>query len=161
MKHIFYLHLGSNQGDRAQNILSAIDKIDIEIGKVLECSQMYETEPWGLTNQPFFINLALKCQSELSPREVLSKSKEIEASFGPEKETKWGPRLLDIDILYCDDLILDGDIVIPHPQIPYRNFVLIPLMEIAGDMVDPKTQMTIEELYDLCDDEGEVLIYED
>ena len=87
---------------------------------------------------------------------------EIEAELGGGKLVKWGPRNIDIDILYCDDTILQSELLtIPHPQLYNRNFVLIPLLEIAGDFIDPVKKLTIDELYDECTDEGEVLLYED
>lgn len=161
MSHTYYLHLGSNQGNRKENLEKAIQLIKNTIGEVSNQSLMYETEPWGLKDQPNFINMAIECESNLEPFELINKAKDIEKSFGAEKDIKWGPRLLDIDILYCDDIVMEGELTIPHPQIANRNFVLIPLMEIAGDFVDPKLNTSIEDLYDVCEDESEVLIYED
>jgi 2-amino-4-hydroxy-6-hydroxymethyldihydropteridine diphosphokinase len=157
--HKYYLHLGSNQGDRFQILNTCVEQIDKHIGQVEDKSPIYETEPWGLKDQSPFLNQALLCHSSLSPADLLAKAKDIERSIGKEKEERWGPRLLDIDILYCDDIILEGNPQIPHPEIANRNFVLVPLMSIAGDHVDPRHQKTIEELYDNCEDECEVYLW--
>jgi 2-amino-4-hydroxy-6-hydroxymethyldihydropteridine diphosphokinase len=159
--HKYYLHIGSNQGDRLQILQSCVDAIAKSIGSVTDTSSIFETEPWGMKDQNAFLNQALLCHSSLEPGELLAKAKQIEASVGKGKEERWGPRLLDIDILYCDDLIIEGNPQIPHPEIANRNFVLIPMMEIAPDFMDPKHQKTIDELYDLCEDTCEVYQYGD
>jgi 2-amino-4-hydroxy-6-hydroxymethyldihydropteridine diphosphokinase len=161
MNHTYFLHLGSNQGERKENLEKAIEQIKLTIGKVIKQSLIYETEPWGLKDQPNFLNMAIECYSGLKPHDLIVQAKAIEESIGTKKDTKWGPRLIDIDILYCEDLVLEGELTIPHPQIANRNFVLIPLMEIAGDFIDPNSKLTIEELYDVCEDIGEVMIYEE
>jgi 2-amino-4-hydroxy-6-hydroxymethyldihydropteridine diphosphokinase len=158
--YTYYLHLGSNQGERLNNLNQATQLIENGIGKIMTFSSVYETEPWGLVDQPDFLNQAVCCTSVKSPAEVLKLAKDIESSFGPGKEVNWGPRLLDIDILYCDDLILVGEPTIPHPQIANRNFVLIPMMEIAGDFIDPVSEQTIDELYENCNDVSEVYLYD-
>lgn len=155
----YYLHLGSNSGDRLQMLSSAIQAIESKIGKVVDKSSIYETEPWGLKEQEDFLNQALIVDSNHSVDEVFTITKEIEKDLGSAKTVQWGPRAIDIDILYADHLVLDTpSLKIPHPQLYNRNFVLIPLMEIAGDFIDPLKNISIEEIYDECEDEGEVLI---
>ncbi len=159
---IYYLHLGSNQGDRKITLQKALQKIEEQVGQIVAESSIYETEPWGLKNQENFLNMAITVKSSKSPDQVFEITKAIEASFGGVKTVKWGPRVIDIDILYCDQLVIKTDtLTIPHPQLYERNFVLIPLLEIAGDFVDPVLNKSIDEIYDTCKDEGEVFIYEE
>lgn len=158
----YYLHLGSNKGDRTAFLTDAIKQIVAKIGKVTAQSAIYQTEPWGKKDQDEFLNMAIIVESSLEPEDTLTAAKKIEVAMGSEKKEKWGPRIIDIDILYCDDLIMEkDDLVIPHPHIYERNFVLIPLMEIAGDFIDPVKEMSIEDIFDLCKDESEVLLYEE
>lgn len=155
----YYLHLGSNTGDRLSMLSTAISSIESKIGKVVDKSSIYETEPWGLKEQEHFLNQAIIVDTELAVEEVFGITKDIEKEMGSFKSVQWGPRAIDIDILYADHLVMDTPTLkIPHPQLYHRNFVLIPLMEIAGDFVDPLKNMSIDEIYDVCEDEGEVLI---
>ncbi|HLO53204.1 MAG TPA: 2-amino-4-hydroxy-6-hydroxymethyldihydropteridine diphosphokinase [Saprospiraceae bacterium] len=160
--HSYYLHLGSNKGDRTSYLSNALKQITAKIGQVTDQSAIYQTEPWGKKDQDDFLNMAIKVESNLAPEDALNAAKKIETDMGSEKKEKWGPRIIDIDILYCDDLIMEKDnLVIPHPHIYERNFVLIPLMEIAGDFIDPVKEMSIEDIFDLCKDESEVLLFEE
>lgn len=160
--HTYYLHLGSNKGDRTSYLSNAIKQITAKIGQVTDQSAIYQTEPWGKKDQDEFLNMAIKVESNLAPEDALNAAKKIETDMGSEKKEKWGPRIIDIDILYCDDLIMEKyNLVIPHPHIYERNFVLIPLMEIAGDFIDPVKEMSIEDIFDLCKDESEVLMFEE
>lgn len=160
--HTYYLHLGSNKGDRTSYLSNAIKQITAKIGQVTDQSAIYQTEPWGKKDQDDFLNMAIKVESNLAPEDALNAAKKIETDMGSEKKEKWGPRIIDIDILYCGDLIMEKDnLVIPHPHIYERNFVLIPLMEIAGDFIDPVKEMSIEDIFDLCKDESEVLLFEE
>ena len=160
--HTYYLHLGSNKGDRTSYLSNAIKQITAKIGQVTDQSAIYQTEPWGKKDQDDFLNMAIKVESNLVPEDALNAAKKIETDMGSEKKEKWGPRIIDIDILYCNDLIMEKDnLVIPHPHIYERNFVLIPLMEIAGDFIDPVKEMSIEDIFDLCKDESEVLMFEE
>jgi len=160
--HSYYLHLGSNQGDRNDFLQKALQLISEKIGTINIKSNIYETEPWGIKEQENFLNMAIEVKSTKSPEDVIQSIKSIESSLGSSKSVKWGPRNIDIDVLYCDDLIIESsEITIPHPHIQDRNFVLIPLLEIAGDFTDPVHKMTIDELYDLCKDTGEVFIFEE
>lgn len=160
--HSYYLHLGSNKGDRNDFLQKALQLISEKIGTINLKSNIYETEPWGMKEQENFLNMAIEVKSTKSPEDVIQSIKSIESSLGSSKSVKWGPRNIDIDVLYCDDLIIESsEITIPHPHIQDRNFVLIPLLEIAGDFTDPAHKMTIDELYDLCKDTGEVFIFEE
>lgn len=159
--HNYYLHLGSNQGNKIQMLELAIQAIETKIGKIVIQSSIYETEPWGLKEQENFLNMALKVESNKDVLEVLNITKSIEAEIGREKTVQWGPRNIDIDILYCDDLVLDtAHLKIPHPQLYNRNFVLIPMIEIAGEFIDPVKKLSMDDLYEECTDDGEVFLYE-
>ena len=134
MQHTLYLGLGSNLGDKQQNIAMAVEKIEELIGHV-ECqSALHITEPWGFQSDNMFVNAAVKCVTILSPHEVLEKTKDIERQMGRTTKSVDGPykdRIIDIDILLYDDMeINDPDLVIPHPLMHQRDFVMKPLNEI-------------------------------
>ena len=133
--HIVYLSLGSNMGDRERFLRFAVEKIEEIAGcKVLKESAILKTKAWGKTDQPDFLNMAIKIECSLLPQELLEKLQEIEAAAGRERLIKWGPRTLDIDILLYDDLkISTPTLTIPHPLMQERDFVMIPLNEIKGD----------------------------
>lgn len=157
-----FLHLGSNEGNRLEMIKNAISMIENKIGKVTDKSALYETEAWGLKDQPDFINQAIKVSTTLSASDTLNLCKSIEADLGGIKKEKWGQRSIDIDLLFWNDSVMKNDnLTLPHPHIENRNFVLIPLMEIAGDYIHPVLNKTIEEIFDDCEDECEVLLYEE
>lgn len=134
MQHTLYLGLGSNLGDKQQNIAMAVEKIEELIGHV-ECqSALHITEPWGFQSDNMFVNAAVKCVTILSPHEVLEKTKDIEWQMGRTTKSVDGTykdRIIDIDILLYDDMeINDPDLVIPHPLMHQRDFVMKPLNEI-------------------------------
>ena len=134
MQHTLYLGLGSNLGDKQQNIAMAVEKIEELIGHV-ECqSALHITEPWGFQSDNLFVNAAVKCVTILSPHEVLEKTKDIERQMGRTTKSVDGTykdRIIDIDILLYDDMeINDPDLVIPHPLMHQRDFVMKPLNEI-------------------------------
>lgn len=134
MQHTLYLGLGSNLGDKQQNIAMAVEKIEELIGHV-ECqSALHITEPWGFQSDNMFVNAAVKCVTILSPHEVLEKTKDIERQMGRTTKSVDGiykDRIIDIDILLYDDMeINDPDLVIPHPLMHQRDFVMKPLNEI-------------------------------
>jgi 2-amino-4-hydroxy-6-hydroxymethyldihydropteridine diphosphokinase len=153
------IHLGSNLGDRIAMLRKAIDLLSNGIGRVLVLSSVYETEPWGLKEQAHFLNMALIMETEHNPLALLQKLKQIESDMGAIKEVKWGPRAIDMDIILFGDQKIDSDILkIPHPSMHNRNFVLIPVMEIAGDWVHPFLEKTVEELYEESTDDLEVYL---
>jgi 2-amino-4-hydroxy-6-hydroxymethyldihydropteridine diphosphokinase len=156
-----YLHLGSNIGDRKGIIDDAIKLIGSQIGKIRAQSNTYETEPWGVHGQDDYLNVAVLCETYIKPMQILAEIQKIESTLGRIRTAPLSPRTIDIDILMIDRIILnDKLLVIPHPKISERNFVLIPLMEIAGDVELPGKQKTIEELYEECKDPCEVRVYE-
>jgi len=143
-----YLLLGSNLGDREQLIEDAIKQIANEIGEVFIRSSVYETEAWGNEDQPSFLNIALGVKTKLTPIDVLNKALEIELELGRVRYEKWGSRLIDIDLIFYDDIVVDmgAELQIPHPQMQYRKFVLEPLAEIAPDYIHPGLKITVREV---------------
>jgi 2-amino-4-hydroxy-6-hydroxymethyldihydropteridine diphosphokinase len=142
-----YIGIGSNLGNRQYHCLKAIELIERSGQKISKISSLYETEPWGVRKQPAFINMAVEIETGLPPRELLILCKRIEKRMGRKKTVRWGPRVIDLDILLYDDLaVKDDDIVIPHPLMHRRAFVLEPLSEIAPEKVHPLLKKKITDL---------------
>jgi 2-amino-4-hydroxy-6-hydroxymethyldihydropteridine diphosphokinase len=140
------LSLGSNLGNRAENLSAARECLG-QFFNVQRSSSVYETSPWGFTQQPDFLNQVLVGLTELPPFLLLERIKGIEKRLGREDTHRYGPRLIDLDILFYGDLVLKTpELVIPHPMIPERPFVLIPLAEIVPDYVHPIMGTTIEQM---------------
>jgi 2-amino-4-hydroxy-6-hydroxymethyldihydropteridine diphosphokinase len=141
-----YLCMGSNLGDREEYFLRAMKKIEILIGPILARSAFYETNAWGYESENKFLNACIIVRTALKPRDCLLSLKDIESSLGRLKNTKKGysDRVIDIDILFYDSLIVnDNELVIPHPRLHERFFVLNPLSEIAPDFIHPVLKKTI------------------
>ena len=118
------------------------------VGRVTQKSKLYETQAWGVTNQSDFINQAVAVETSLNPQKLLEQILKIENEMGRERTTKWAERTIDIDILLYDNFVVnEPNLVIPHPELPKRNFALIPLMEIAGEFEHPVLGLTIEDIY--------------
>ncbi len=159
--HTTYLLTGANLGDRLGSLNTAKKLIEEKIGPVVQASSLYETTAWGEVDQPDYVNQALEVKTALSPEEVLKAIFKIEASLGRVRRSKWESRTIDIDILFFDDKILETkDLVIPHPQLQRRNFVLIPMLEIAPELLHPVLNKTIEELYESSEDELDVVLFD-
>ena len=148
-----YLGLGSNKGERLIYLKRAIDELH-KVGKIITVSPVYETEPWGEIVQPRFLNAVIRMVTELTPLLLLREVKAIEQRVGRQPSPRWGPREIDIDILFYDGLILDTpELKIPHPYLHVRPFVLIPLADIAPDLVHPVLKKTVCELVKELNDE--------
>jgi len=144
--HLAYLSLGSNIGDRGAHLRDAIARLQTT-GKIKAISSFYETEPVEFTEQALFLNCAMCLQTTLSPEELMSRLLEIEQAFGRERVQRKGPRTIDIDILLFGNVVMSSsEVVIPHPAMTERRFVLEPLAEIAPDVVHPVLQKTVHEL---------------
>jgi len=144
---VTYIGIGSNLGNREENCQKAIALLIEKNIKITKRSSLYETEPWGVKEQPGFINMALEIETDLEPGILLKTIKEIENSMGRLEGMRWGPRIIDLDILLYDDLILKThDLEIPHPGIKDREFVLKPLSEIAPDKIHPVLKKNIKSL---------------
>jgi 2-amino-4-hydroxy-6-hydroxymethyldihydropteridine diphosphokinase len=148
MERVF-LGFGSNIGDRAANIERACRLIaEIEGVRLVRTSSLIETEPVGYENQPDFINAVLEIGTALTPRELLTATKEIEQRMGRTRTVRFGPRIIDVDILLFGQRVIDEPgLTIPHPRMHERRFVLGPLAEIAPEAVHPVSKKTVTELY--------------
>lgn len=143
-----YLGLGSNIGDRAHQLQQAIRIIDqYQYIDVTSISPIYETEPVGYTDQPQFLNLCIEIETTLNPQELLKRCLETEEALHRVRKIRWGPRTLDVDILlYGNEIIEEDNLIIPHPRMAERAFVLIPLNDIASKHIEPRSQKLIENL---------------
>ena len=146
-----YLGLGTNLGDKEANLRTAIYKLQERIGKQVSLSSFYETAPWGFESDHSFLNAAIGLETSLSPIELLHITQEIEKELGRTKKSvngSYSDRLIDIDILLYDTLVLQTpELTIPHPLMTERDFVMNPLIEIAGNVIHPTRQKTLSELY--------------
>jgi len=155
-----YLSLGSNEGDRAALLESSITLLSRHCGMIEKTSAIYETAAWGLTDQPDFLNCVLLLKTDLSPADLLEAIHHIEAISGRNRIIKWGPRTIDIDILFYNDLILQSpSLTIPHPFLHERRFILTPLSEIAPSYIHPSLHKSVTELLETCPDPLQVKIY--
>ena len=148
-----FLLLGSNIGSRRANLKSAREAIELNIGTWLNNSSIYETAPWGKADQPNFYNQAIELETNLSPDSLLTELLEIEKNLGRTRQDVWGERTIDIDILFYGNEIIETDrLKIPHPQLQYRRFALMPLNEIAPSLIHPLLERNIQQLLKDCPD---------
>lgn len=158
MAHI-YLALGSNLGNRAENLQMAIASLQSFVN-VLRVSPVYQTAPWGVVDQPDFLNQVLAGETDLAPFALLERVKNLEESLGRKPSIQYGPRLIDIDILFYEDWVLDfPQLNIPHAHIAERAFVLVPLVDLAPELCHPVSGKTMRELLSKID-HSDVVLYE-
>lgn len=157
---MLYLLLGANLGNRAATLAAARRLISARIGVIHRQSALYETAAWGLTDQPAFLNQVLAVTTELPPHDVLTHAQAIEAELGRVRRERWGARVIDIDLLYDNDRILQTDrLTLPHPYLHQRRFTLVPLAEIAPDFVHPVLHQTNAALLQHCTDTSDVTVF--
>lgn len=160
---IVYLCLGSNTGDRLKLIEQAVSLLNLAQDiKLIRTSALYETEPWGVKDQNWFLNMIAEIKTPLSAQDLLVKCQNIERTLGRnrEKETRWGERPIDIDIIfYGKEIINTQFLTIPHKHMHKRAFVLVPLLELVPDFVHPVSNKTVSELYDDLEDVEDVYLY--
>ncbi len=147
------LLLGGNLGNRVQNLSKALEALQQDIGTVQKKSSIYETAAWGITDQPNFLNQVVIIKTHLTAQEVIKKIFVIEKQLGRERLIKMGPRLIDIDILFYDDKIIENkNLIVPHPRIQDRKFVLEPLNEIIPNYIHPIINKSVQLLLQECTD---------
>jgi len=158
-----FLSLGSNIGNRINNLHIALANIGKIIGNIIISSKVYVTEPWGYQSKNFFLNQVISVESNLKPGQVLNEIIEIEKMMGRiRSEEKYTDRIIDIDLLFYDDLIISKDeLIIPHPHLHKRKFILKPLSDIAGNYEHPVLKKSIYQLLEECDDQCKVELYQD
>ena len=155
-----YLLTGGNMGDREQNLADAKDLINGQLGTITAASSLYETAAWGNTGQPSFLNQALELATSLNARQLIRRILKLEKQLGRERKEKYGPRIIDIDILLFNNEKHNYPLLkLPHPEMQNRRFALLPLAEIAAEKVHPVFKKTISQILTECKDELEVKKY--
>ena len=155
--NIAYIGIGSNLGRRINNCNEALKYLST-FSKILSVSSLYESKPAGYTKQPKFINAVVKIQTKFSPENLLSSLKLIEKKMGRERTFRWGPRIIDLDILFYENLILESDnLIIPHEELQKRRFVLEPILEIESGLIHPKLKISIKDLANKLSDKDNLV----
>jgi 2-amino-4-hydroxy-6-hydroxymethyldihydropteridine diphosphokinase len=153
-----YLLIGGNLGDRKENLSKAAELINEECGAITKKSSLYETAAWGINDQPSFLNQALEISTSFNAKQLMRKILRIEKMMGRVRKEKFGPRIIDIDILFYENEVHDLSFLkIPHPELQNRRFVLVPLAEIDSKFRHPVLKKTIAELLEECPDNLEVV----
>lgn len=154
------LSLGGNQGDIKKTFLSAKNMIAQEIGTIVKESSIYQTQAWGVENQPDFLNQVIIVETKLSPTTILEKCLAIEMELGRKRMKRWGERTIDIDLLFFNNEIIQTEnLQVPHPRISERNFILFPLNEIIPNYIHPVLNVSIKNLKNKCIDDLKVFKY--
>jgi 2-amino-4-hydroxy-6-hydroxymethyldihydropteridine diphosphokinase len=155
--NIAYLLIGGNLGNRSANLQKAMQLIEQNCGQVVQSSAIYETAAWGFTDQPAFYNQALKIHTNLPPGSLMEALLLIEKDMGRIRSVKLGPRIIDLDMIFYNELVLNTEsLVLPHPALSQRRFVLLPLFEIAPAFIHPVFQKNIVQLLKECPDQLDV-----
>ena len=160
MQSTDFILSGSNLGDRMKMLLNAEELLNLHAGEIELTSSVYETAAWGNTDQSSFLNKVVKLTTSHSPDTLLTILLGIEERLGRIRKEKWGPRTIDLDILYFDKTIVNTtQLVVPHPEIPNRRFTLVPLCEIAEEYIHPVMKLSNKALLQQCKDLSDVTIY--
>jgi len=155
-----FLGLGSNQGDRELNLKKSIKLLNSKAGKVLNISRIYESEPWGVKNQNYFLNQVIEIETHIDPIDLLNICKNIEYDMGRNPEIRWGKRVIDIDILYYQSRVINQKkLIIPHKLMHERKFVMIPLNDLNENHLHPILNITNKEILNNCIDSCKVKYY--
>ena len=159
---IAFIGVGSNMGDPAERCREAVERLSTRPGiRLLGRSSFYRTEPVGPQDQPWFINAVAEVRTALSPRQLFAALKEIEREMGRKQEKKWGPRLIDLDLLlYGQEVVREEGLAVPHPELHRRRFVLEPLCELASYVIHPSFGVSARGLLDRLADEAQVELYD-
>lgn len=161
-RHNIFLSLGSNEGDRGRLLQQAIDSIKAYVGDVVKISRTFEGEPIGFKSEKQFLNLCLELKTDGSPQQLLLKLEAIEVKLGrlkPSIFSEYTDRTIDLDIIFFDDLIVDSkELVIPHPKMHLRRFVLEPLAELCPDFIHPVLKKSVKVLLDECPDDSKLTV---
>jgi 2-amino-4-hydroxy-6-hydroxymethyldihydropteridine diphosphokinase len=145
-RHVVYIALGTNLGDRLANLKLARDSL-AEAGVLVASSPVYQTPPWGIVDQPAFLNQVVQIRTDLPPVKLLKYLKSLESRMGRVPSVKYGPRLIDMDILFYDNRIIERrKLQIPHPRMAERAFVLVPLADLAADLKHPVSGLSVKEM---------------
>jgi len=156
-----YLLFGSNLGERTANIANAITQLENQGLQLLQLSSLYDTEPWGNTHQASFLNQAAEFDTGLSPQALMKTILKVEQEMGRTRTAKWEPRIIDIDILFYGNLIVEEkDLKIPHPEVEKRKFALAPMAEIAPHFLHPRLKKSIRLLLSECSDKLSVNFFQ-
>ena len=149
--HLVFIALGTNLGERLVNLRAAIESLAPDV-RVLRESTIYETPPWGYTDQPAFLNMVVEAETSLNPGALLDNLKKKEEELGRVKNFRYGPRHIDLDILFYDDLVYEDEhLQIPHPRLHERAFVLVPLVDLVPDFVHPILGKDVKSLLSVMD----------
>jgi len=158
-KNQVFISLGTNLGDRIQNLKKAVQSIEASLGEIIRQSSLYETKPWGKSDQPDFLNQVVLVLTDKIPQTCLNTLSSIERQLGRTREEKWGARIIDLDLLYVNDQIINTEtLILPHPGIPQRRFVLVPMTEIAPDFIHPLLLKNQKQLLEECMDTLKVVL---
>jgi 2-amino-4-hydroxy-6-hydroxymethyldihydropteridine diphosphokinase len=159
LDNIAYIGIGSNVGDKVKNCLEAIERIVVaDQNELIGRSSLYRTDPWGNENQDWFVNAAIVIRTSLDPEGLLEHLRKVEEQLQKKKEERWGPRNIDLDILFFNNEILETPaLTIPHPFLHLRRFVLVPLQEICPNFIHPQLGLSITELLERSEDEKRVI----
>lgn len=151
MEHTVYIALGTNLGDRLANLRNARFALQPQ-ARLIACSAVYETPPWGYLDQPKFLNQVVKAETKLEPLALLSLLKRLEIELGRLPSLRNGPRVIDLDLLFYDDLqLVLPELIIPHPHMAGRAFVLLPMCDLAPELYHPQQRQTMQEMLAECD----------